>query len=332
MLIYFIVCYFTAIYFSVNLTKTTKIDSLSGSIFCVTFYLLIFFFGLILCLFNASTHMFTFKPTNHKLYSHSNSQITKYCMSKKVLFFDSGIGGLSTLSSTLKLCPTLSYIYLADTKHAPFGKLTKKQVTKFTINAIKPLVQSNQIGAIVLACNTATNCAIDQLRKQFNIPIIGTEPAVLPAINEIASGKILVLATPTTIMQHKFEILTNTHKDRLLLTPMPTLATLIENYFEAPTADNKAKIINTLLSVKEHYTNISAVVLGCTHYSLIKNEISKIFQVKCFDGNLGVSNQLLRIIKNDKDFFSTSKTFPMIITTQNTKINYTRLLSELLNE
>lgn len=254
-------------------------------------------------------------------------------MNKKVLFFDSGIGGLTTLATTLKLCPTLHYIYIADTKHAPYGKLTAKQVIKYTKSILTPYINSNDIGAIVLACNTATNCAIEELRKTFpNISIIGTEPAVLPAINAIKHGTILVLATPTTVMQPKFELLTSNYKEQLIICPMPNLATDIEEFVSIGSKKAEENIIHTLQLLHNTHPNISGIVLGCTHYSIIKDKCQEIFKVPCFDGNLGVANQLLRIIENKPEFQKPFKTFPMIISTSATKTNYNKVLSMLLTK
>lgn len=254
-------------------------------------------------------------------------------MNKKVLFFDSGIGGLTTLATTLKLCPTLHYLYVADTKHAPYGRLTNKQVIKYTKLSIQPYVNSGDIGAIVLACNTATNCAIEELRKAFpTIPIIGTEPAVLPAVNSVKHGTILVLATPTTIMQPKFELITSNYKDQLIICPMPNLATEIEEYISSGSTKAKENIIHSLQVLHNNHPNISGIVLGCTHYSIIKDKCQNIFKVPCFDGNLGVANQLLRTIENKPEFQKPSKTFPMLITTSVTKTNYNKVLSKLLSK
>lgn len=253
--------------------------------------------------------------------------IIVYIMNKKVVFFDSGIGGLSTLAVTLSLCPTLSYIYVADNKHAPYGKLPARTVTKYVCATLKPYLNRDDVGAIVLACNTATNCAIEKLRTMTNKPIIGTEPAVVPASK---MGKVLVFATPTTVMQPKFEALCGEAAAPLAICPCPTLATDIERFFEA---ENPRALTDIILSIKRASSGVSGaacVCLGCTHYSIIKGVFARIFGVPVVDGNLGVANQLLRIIGSDPEFASSVKSFPQIITTAQSKINYQKVLSKLI--
>lgn len=252
-------------------------------------------------------------------------------MTKKVLFFDSGIGGLSTLAQALKICPTLSYVFVADNKHAPFGKLSQKRVLCHTQHCLKSQINSGEIGAVVLACNTATNCALDDLKTEFNLPLIGVEPAIKQAVDATPVGKILVLATPTTMAQTRFKTLSAPFKTRLILSPQPTLATLIEDYFETPTKAKQTAIISLLKSLKNTFMP-SAVVLGCTHYSLIKPLFEKIFNTQCFDSNLAIANELLKIIGSNSEFFSTAKSYPLLLTTAPTKTNYTKILRHLLSQ
>jgi len=252
------------------------------------------------------------------------------CMSKKIVFFDSGIGGLSTLAACLNLCPTLQYIYVADNKNAPYGKLSAKQIMRFTEATLKPYLTNPEVAAIVLACNTATNCAIERLRSLTSTKIIGTEPAIIPALKSTA-GKILVLATPATIAQPKFKSLISNKQSQLIISPQPNLASLIEQYFESKSADIKNKIISELKKSAQSKENFCSIVLGCTHYSLIADIISEVFKVKTFDGNLGVANELARFI-SAANLTPLAKSFPQILTTKKAKMNYATILSEQLKK
>ena len=99
-------------------------------------------------------------------------------MEQSILFYDSGIGGLSTLSSTIKLLPCERYIYFADNKNVPYGNRTKQEISNLVFENISRLLSRFKIKLIVIACNTATSLAIDDLRTKINIPIIGIEPAL----------------------------------------------------------------------------------------------------------------------------------------------------------
>ncbi|MBQ7452679.1 MAG: glutamate racemase [Clostridia bacterium] len=247
------------------------------------------------------------------------------------MFIDSGIGGLSTLAQCLKLCPTLSFVYIADTKNAPYGNRDSAKVASIIKKLISRELSKNNIGLVVLACNTATACAIDELRTQTDIHIIGIEPAILPAINS-TNGKILVLATPLTCMQPRFEALCKPFADRLIISPQPTLASLIEAYIADKTPQNLEPIIKVLkLSIKTN-PNFSAVVLGCTHYSLIKEIIQSVMNAPVFDGNFGVAREVFRQTINTPSFLSPTKTFPEIKQTGKSKTPYHKLLEQLMNK
>ena len=249
-------------------------------------------------------------------------------MQKKVVFFDSGIGGLSTLATCLSLLPTLNYVYIADNKNAPYGKLTAKQVIKCCLNSLKGYLNSENVGAIVIACNTATACAIQVLRNKTNIPIIGIEPAI-ESVAKLGINKAILLATPLTISQPKFANLMKTYKNKIILCPQPNLATLIENYYQSKTQNNLNKIINEIKPAFINNPNATLAILGCTHYSLISKLIEETFNVKTIDQNLNVANELAKISKLN-NLANPTKSFPQFITTAPTKINYSNVLSSQL--
>ena len=258
-------------------------------------------------------------------------------MNKKVLFIDSGIGGLSTLASCLHLCPTLSYIYVADTKNAPYGNKTSKQIRQFLLEIINEQIKTNNIGIIVLACNTATSCAIDYLREIFpTIIFIGTEPAIKPAIkSNMFNAKILVLATKATCNQPKFKKLIAPYKKDIILCPSQKLASLIESYFlkQTPKTFNaiKQEIFLTCLSQNAQNANISSIVLGCTHYSLIAPIFKELFNTKIIDGNFGVAKMLLSLVSlSNENYYCPTKIFPIIKQTAPTRTPYHKILNNLL--
>ena len=115
-----------------------------------------------------------------------------------VLVYDSGIGGLTTLSNLLKTAKGLNYIYFADTQNSPYGNKCKTKLQEIVINNIKALQNQYIISHIVLACNTATTITIDYLRKNLNIPIIGTEPNIKSPIKNGAKN-IMVLSLILTV-------------------------------------------------------------------------------------------------------------------------------------
>ncbi|MCM0647125.1 glutamate racemase [Clostridium swellfunianum] len=214
-------------------------------------------------------------------------------------FFDSGVGGISVLKEAVKLLPYENYIYFGDSKNAPYGTKKVDEVKDLTFKAVDFLL-SKGVKAIVIACNTATSAAIEDLRTNYtNVPIIGIEPALKPAVELNRKGKIIIMATPMTLAETKFSNLMKSYKDRADIVPMPCagLVELIESGII------EGERVNSYLNEKlKPYLNgdLSSVVLGCTHYPFIKNELLSVVtkDAEIIDGSLGTVKQLRRQLSN----------------------------------
>lgn len=167
---------------------------------------------------------------------------------------------------------------------------------------------SKGVKAIVIACNTATSVAINELRERYTIPIIGIEPALKPAIEENKGGKILVMATPVTLAEEKFSQLVKKYAKEVEIVPLPC-AGLVEIIEEGNLEGEK---LNKFIQYKFKELNekkIDSIVLGCTHYPFIKKELSNVVgdDVSLIDGSFGTSKELKRqldkvnILNNNKD-------------------------------
>ncbi|WP_291580102.1 glutamate racemase [Clostridium sp. UBA6640] len=216
-------------------------------------------------------------------------------------FFDSGIGGLSVLKETIKVLPNENYIYFGDSINAPYGIKNVSEVKRLTFNAVKFLMSKN-VKAIVIACNTATSAAIEELRRQYtNIPIIGIEPAVKPAVELNREGSIVIMATPMTLGENKFAKLQSKYKEIANIEPLPC-AGLAEIIDEGKITGEEihSYLVNKLKDIEN--MKISSIVLGCTHYPLIKEEIIKVIgnEIPVIDGSLGTSKQLKRMLSSRK--------------------------------
>ncbi len=113
---------------------------------------------------------------------------------KPIGFFDSGVGGISVLKEAFKLLPKEDFLYYGDSKNAPYGTKKVEEVKALTFNATDFLMNKG-IKALVVACNTATSVTINDLRENYDIPIIGIEPALKPAVELKKGGKIIIMAT-----------------------------------------------------------------------------------------------------------------------------------------
>lgn len=210
-------------------------------------------------------------------------------------FFDSGIGGLTVLKEAIKLMPNENYIYFGDSLNAPYGVKSIDMIKNLSFEASSFLV-SKGIKALVVACNTATSAAIDDLRSRYpHMPVIGIEPALKPALNLSRKGNILIMATPVTLKEKKFNNLLNSLniESSVIPVPCPGLAELIEE------GNVSGSAVRTYLyeALKLFQTDpIASVVLGCTHYPFIKEELTQIIgnNIPIIDGSLGTANQLKR--------------------------------------
>ena len=138
-----------------------------------------------------------------------------------IAVFDSGMGGISVLRALVAHMPQENYLFFGDSLHAPYGVRPPEQVRDLTMQAAERFVERG-VKAIVIACNTATSAAITELRERFpQIPIIGLEPALKPAVLAHPGGRILVMATPLTLHEHKFAALLEHYRTAAEIVPLP---------------------------------------------------------------------------------------------------------------
>lgn len=214
-------------------------------------------------------------------------------MNQKIGILDSGIGGTTVLEEIKKLLPKEDYVYYADNKNNPYGEKTEEEIYRIVDNIVKFLIYDKHCKMIVIACNTATTRCMKKLKEQYkDIPFVGTVPAIKVACDNNYKNT-LVLATPATIDSERTHELIKDNKksgQEITLIACDGLANAIEN--------NNKKIINEILEKIKQETktkNIDSIVLGCTHYPLIKKEINEYFpNAILLDGSLGVAKQVKR--------------------------------------
>ncbi|HPE28916.1 MAG TPA: glutamate racemase [Candidatus Mcinerneyibacteriales bacterium] len=214
-----------------------------------------------------------------------------------IVVFDSGMGGITVLHEALRLLPGQPFLYYADTGHVPYGGRPAREVRSLVMRAVDVIVRREIPRALVVACNTATSVAIDDLRRACSFPVIGMEPAVKPALEheKVNGRRVLVLATALTLSQQKYSDLVSRLDGEGLVDSLslPGLVDLVENEDFAP------EQVKTYL--REAFSGISredygTVVLGCTHFPFFRQEISSFFSphADIIDGNRGTVLQLIR--------------------------------------
>lgn len=211
-------------------------------------------------------------------------------------FFDSGIGGITIWESVNRLLPNENTIYLADSKNSPYGKKTNDELTNISKENVEFLI-NKKCKLIVVACNTATTNSINFLRKSYNLPFIGIEPAIKPAALNTKTGKIGVLATKGTLGSSLFEKTSNIHGQNVEIIEQHGLGLveLIEKgIYSGSKIDSLLKeYLNPMLE-----NNIDKLVLGCTHYPLIKKSIKKIINesINIIECSEAVARQTERVL------------------------------------
>ena len=209
--------------------------------------------------------------------------------------FDSGVGGISVLRELVKLMPNEDYLYLGDSVNAPYGTKTLEEARKLTITHIEELLHSGA-KSIVIACNTATSAAVSVLRNMYpEIPIVGIEPAIKPAVLDKPNSRIVVMATPMTLKQEKFRTLLEKYEDQAEIIPLPCpgLMEFVERG-ELESGELREYLVRLLQPVMEK--KIDAIVLGCTHYPFAGKMISEVAgkDVQIFDGGYGTAKEMKR--------------------------------------
>lgn len=205
---------------------------------------------------------------------------------------DSGIGGLTTAAEIIRVRGGGDYIYYLDNARHPYGTKSKEEITRYMYEACDKLLGAGA-EAIVIACNTATAACIDALRVKYSdTPFIGIEPSIKTAVN--CGTDICVLATPLTLRQERFSRLLVGGKFRM--PDCSGLADTIENDY--PSLARARRLLDKKLRLYDDI-RFDCAVLGCTHYSIMKDWISQRLKCKCVDGNGGVARQVRRLCGED---------------------------------
>lgn len=192
--------------------------------------------------------------------------------------FDSGVGGLTVAREIMRQLPNERIVYFGDTARVPYGNKSRETITKFSMQIMR-FLQTQQVKAIVVACNTASAYALDELEKATDIPIIGVvEPGARAAVNATRNGKIGVIATEATIgsgIYKRYIENDSRHitKATVLGKACPLFVPLVEEgLWEDPVTDEIARrYLTELIDV-----GIDTLILGCTHYPMIRSTIAKI--------------------------------------------------------
>lgn len=210
-----------------------------------------------------------------------------------IALFDSGAGGIGVLREVQKLLPGEQLLYFGDSQNAPYGEKTTHEIRQLVLAAADRLIPRSK--ALVLACNTATAVAAEDLRSRYpDFPIIGMEPALCPALRVSAHPRIAVLATAATLREQKFAALRKKCEKSATVweIPAPGIVRLVEQGLaDSPMMDAYIKsLLAPLPSLPD------AIVLGCTHFPFAKRAFRRVAgsRIPILDGSVGTARQLVR--------------------------------------
>lgn len=204
--------------------------------------------------------------------------------------FDSGIGGTSIWKEIHRLLPNEDTIYLADSRNAPYGQRPKDEIIALSEKNVDFLLERG-CKLIVVACNTATTNAIDELRRKYDVPFVGIEPAIKPAVHESKTNVIGVLATKGTLSSELFNKAVETYQDTTIIEQVGfNLVSLIES--GQMESEEMTRRLNEYLKPMIA-ANIDYLVLGCSHYPYLIPQIREILppHVQIIDSGSAVARQ-----------------------------------------
>ena len=213
-----------------------------------------------------------------------------------LLFFDSGVGGLSVLAPTREALPTAPIVYAADSAGYPYGIKTEAEIASRVPALLGRLVERYRPRLVVIACNTACTIALDHVRSALDVPVVGTVPAIKPAAEMTQSGVIGVLGTEATIRQPYVDDLASEFASHctVLRHGSPELVMLAEAKLagETVTVEEVRSAVRPLFE-QDRGADIDTVVLACTHFPLLSDELAQAFPgLSCVDGGAGIARRV----------------------------------------
>jgi glutamate racemase len=210
--------------------------------------------------------------------------------------FDSGLGGLSVAREVRRLLPAEQLVYIADSAYCPYGGRPFEEISARATAVTRALVDRGA-KLVVVACNTASGAALEQLRATFEIPIVGLEPAVKPATASSVTRRVAVLATPATLRTSRFHRLVDNHAAdvEVMKIACPGFVELVEAG-EVSGDRALATVRHDLEPLRD--AGVDRVVLGCTHYPFLRDVIAEVVgpDVQILDSGPAVARQVQRVL------------------------------------
>ena len=212
-----------------------------------------------------------------------------------IAVLDSGVGGISVLRHLRRQLPGERFVYFGDSANAPYGSRPTEEVRALTLAAVEHLQAEYPLKALVVACNTATAAAINDVRAAFpELIVVGIEPALKVAADHFPGGRVGVLATEVTLREEKFDTLLHRFDENVTISkiPAPGLVELVEaGKVDTPETETLLRRV-----LRPYIGSLDALVLGCTHYPFASAAIARVLgpDVVLLDGGEGTARETHR--------------------------------------
>ena len=248
--------------------------------------------------------------------------------------FDSGLGGISVAREIRRDMPNERVLYFGDSANAPYGTKSPEQVRELSDAIVKRFVEQG-VKAVVIACNTATSAAANELRDRYDIPIIGMEPALKVACDRGHGNRhsVIVAATPLTLRERKFAVLMDRFKadHTIFPEPCPGLVEIVEH----GQLDDHDVVMRTLHQYFDQYdlSTIDAVVLGCTHFVFYRDYFRELLPdtAEIIDGNEGTVRHLGVVLESLGKLAPEDTEGDIKLANSDTSVRIAQLAQSLLN-
>jgi glutamate racemase len=221
-----------------------------------------------------------------------------------ILFFDSGVGGLSVLGPTLKLLPNARIVYAADSAGFPYGKRSDAELASRVPALLGRLVERFHPRLAVIACNTASTIALEHVRSALDLPVVGTVPAIKPAAETSKTRVIGVLGTEATVRQPYVDDLAARFASdcTIIRHGSPELVELAEAKLRGEPLDiSQVRAAAQPMFDVPTGDRIDTVVLACTHFPLLQDELREAFpKVSHVDGGPGIARRIAWLTRDQE--------------------------------
>ena len=220
-------------------------------------------------------------------------------VTRRIGIFDSGVGGLSVAQQIRRALPAEELLYVADTAYCPYGDRPLDEVRDRAL-AVGRYLEGTGAKLVVVACNTATGAALEQLRETLAVPVVGLEPAVKTGAARTRNGRVGVMATAGTIASERFARLVGEHARsvEVLAQACPGLADLIEEgHLDGEILRARLRELTEPL----RRARVDTVVLGCTHYAFVRDPVAQVMGagVELVDSAPAIARRTQSLLRDD---------------------------------